>query len=541
MKTKRTTQAIGRVSLVMAALLLAPQASQAEISELLQNNGLRNNYRLRIRSVHAAFDGSYIQPKIAREAVAFNCNGKPVCREEIKARDFGAKGKLTSLSVFYSCRAGSDEFYAFKIDNESKLNHGSHLNLNCYRSVQSASQPLGGALDLMASFAVSVSSHLTGSALDQLLFPSGIDQQSLADAIKIVVKQALDEQTLEGHQNDLNGQLLTLSQLDTDVRDAVGQSYWDSTVANVKASITSDFVNTIQQTEQGLRTDSQKNDVRGTAFPSYISSASALLGLFEFQQELENYTAEPTGNAPDPNNVVSLKDRLGNPDKTPIIPFVLETKADMIYDDLAANRPICYRLTDTNWGFKDCDGKLYKAANNAKEWDYDACYVNTWSPYMRCAEQAYAVDTAQNAMGWIDDTVQGWRQALVDSQAQLPVTQLPCDFCSDAFNTITVNAFLLGWQTKNGNSSPSATPTVLAEARCNNLNKCDAYYPNGDLPGYTPGEDNANNKTHISSAAVQYHCAGDAPGTYRVFKAVAGVDFDSKGINIHLDCSVPAS
>jgi hypothetical protein len=41
--------------------------------------------------------------------------------------------------------------------------------------------------------------------------------------------------------------------------------------------------------------------------------------------------------------------------------------------------------------------------------------------------------------------------------------------------------------------------------------------------------------------AVLHHCASDPPGTTRVYSAISGVDFDSKGGWVHINCADPPS
>lgn len=520
----------------------------AQTSEARRPHQEGNVPGVNAQSVQMSINGLHVNPERAKLVMRLLCNGLEVCNEEIWPQYFQNRGLLTSLTVIYTCQ-DRDGFHEFEIDNEGSDNQGTFVRLNCYRA-NTATGLQGGELSptgIVSDFALSIAEHLAGGALDQLLFPSGIDIQALAEAMKDVIKQELDQKFLDEHQSELNAELDNLTDWDENIRIPMDDPSWYSTVYETYQNliVNNYMADVVRPTVSALVNDTQQEDIRGEAFPSYIAAASAYAGGLELQQELENLVPPEIrggGDAPSRAYVSELVDALAQDRSIPsIINFTLSTKADIIYDDLRSTQPQCYRITDTEWAFKDCNGTVHRAASNAAEWNYDACYVNADVSYSICAEQAYASAMSPDVMGWIDDTVQGWRDALVESIPLLPVNQLPCDICTMQQSFITVDKFLLGWKDTKGNAINAPDPTVLVEARCNGLNQCDAYFSNEELPGYNPGDNNSSAKRHISALAVIHHCATDTPGTTRVYSAISGVDFDSNGGWVRLNCADPPS
>ncbi|MEZ5594758.1 MAG: hypothetical protein R3F53_30420 [Gammaproteobacteria bacterium] len=539
--------------IITGVVFFAPQSSEAK-----EKHQEGDGPGISIQSAQLSIDGVQVAPNLATWVMQLLCNGRDVCHEEIWPQFFQKHGLLTSLNVVYTCR-DVEGFHEFEINNEGKFNDGTFVRLNCHRAPAMALTAPTGLLGgestptgIMTSFALNIAEHLAGNVIDEFLFPPAIDQKALADAMAEVITLALDEAKLEANQDALNAQLglpgnVGLATYDADVRAAMGTPSQDGTVQGVHDHLlNSSFVDDLSGTLRALRTDTEKQSTRFEAFTSYISAASALAGTLEFQDELDRYLPRDADGKPlrDTEFLSSLVSVLGDPDAN--IDFTLNTKGDMILQELVATRPVCKKFNDGYndyfWQFKDCDGKVHGPLPNpdSTEWNEDACTINTSSSYQICAQREYATALSPNVMGWIDDTVQGWRDTLTTAAPLLASYNIPCDACRQSF--ITVDLVLFVTKDTKGNSIYSSSPTgdsVFFEARCNGLVQCDAYFKNKDLPGYNAGKSHSSNKTHISNLTVAYHCAADTSGTMRSYQALSG-DLDSGGAWAHLDCDAPA-
>jgi hypothetical protein len=517
----RSTQMI-HVTLAIAAVFLFAQPGQTK------GKGSKKRMELiQVESAQISFDGSFVSPKEAERFLSRRCDGRSVCREPVEASDFGREGILSSLTVLFNCGRGG-ELFEFEIDNESGRNEGSSVRLNCHRAPEPV---LGDESSIVVSFASSVASHLVGQQLSSILFPTGIDQVELAKEIQLVVEEDLKEQDLMDQQAFMNEQLSSANSDNEELLLADGGPDYDVILGQqLEKYTTSTFVNDIGDTEANLRILSADSDpkIQMNAFTGYIAAASTLIGVLEYTQELANRSGETTN-----VHVNTMAEKLGERDDLPVVQFAAEIKQDMVYENITRTNPSCFRVSDTAWGFNDCNGTLHKAGKNQAEWDFDTCSVDRGNWYVTCAEQA--LPDVDATMGWVDQSVDAWRQSLSDAAALLPSGAQPCLYCAQAFNLITIDVFQWNWD----KVSPPQQPDVLAEARCNGLNQCDVYLENGDIPGHDPGQDTSSNKNHVTTATVLYFCATDPPGTLREYQTISGVDTDSGGAWLHLDCAAP--
>ncbi len=547
------TRMIAALMLLAASLpVAANEINQPICHPTVGCRGDTGTDEISIHSAHASFDNIPVRPSIALDFLSALCNGRTTCREQIVASDFLAEGTLSSLAVIFRCD-GQQGFFEFDLDASDPGNQGDYIHLNCYRAAyeqDDVSEVIqdgllgGGWADfadprwVAAQFALKVATHLAGKFLGETLFPDELDAQAIAEAVRDVVKQQLDYAALESHQNELDAQLLFLKQNDRALRGAVGQDNWVATLDNVWSNVnTNPLLLTLQTTEQQLRSDAQKASIRGTAFPSYVTSASMLVATMTFQHELEKERGLGVQ-----RYAQDLVYRLADENSKPIIKFVAETKNDMVLQSLylEPSGQVSYGLLTgcyapsfitarISWGYRDCNDK-WKTYDDYE--DFGTCNTAFVKHHVACAEKRYAA--SQEALDWIDDMVMGWRQALAAAETELPPSERPCKICDaeGPTNLITVTEAFLTW----GNF-PTTPITLFVEALCNGLRVCDATFI---VPGLAPNTVDAlvtrAGLDYFQSAGIAWRCSGDPEGRSR-FDSFGDLE-DGNKLRVRLDCPI---